>query len=58
MKRPLIGVTLDSEPAGGWVKLARYALDDARSRGLRVRPRCPFIKSWIRRHPDYQDLVV
>jgi predicted GNAT family acetyltransferase len=39
-------------------KLARYALDDARLRGLRVRPRCPFIRSWIRRHPDYQDLVV
>jgi len=38
-------------------KLARYALDDARSRGLKVRPLCPFIKTWIRRHPDYQDLV-
>jgi len=38
-------------------QLARYALDDARSRGLRVRPLCPFIKTWIRRHPDYQDLV-
>lgn len=39
-------------------RLARYALDDARSRGLRVRPLCPFIKTWIRRHVDYQDLVV
>ena len=37
--------------------LARYALDDARSRGLRVRPLCPFIRSWIGRHPEYADLV-
>lgn len=38
--------------------LARSALDDARSRGLRVRPVCPFIRGWIKRHPDYQELVV
>ena len=38
--------------------LARFALDDVRARGgLRVVPRCPFIKGWIDRHPDYQDLV-
>lgn len=39
-------------------RLARYALDDARTRGLQVRPLCPFIKTWIRRHEDYADLVV
>ncbi len=38
--------------------LARFALDDARSRGLQVRPRCSFIRGWIERHPDYADLVV
>lgn len=38
-------------------RLARYALDDVRARGLTVRPLCPFIKSWIRRHPDYRDLL-
>ena len=37
--------------------LARFALDDARRRGLAVEPRCPFIASWIERHPDYRDLV-
>jgi predicted GNAT family acetyltransferase len=37
--------------------LARFALDDARSRGLRVRPDCPFIRRWIERHPEYADLV-
>ncbi|MCU1602839.1 MAG: hypothetical protein JWO22_3548 [Frankiales bacterium] len=38
-------------------QLARAALDDVRSRGLRVRPLCPFIRAWIDKHPDYQDLV-
>ena len=37
--------------------LARYALDDARGRGLTVRVRCPFIRAWIERHPEYQDLL-
>ncbi|MGD9987041.1 GNAT family N-acetyltransferase [Pseudonocardia sp.] len=37
--------------------LARGALDAARSRGLRVRPDCPFVKGWIDKHPEYQDLL-
>lgn len=38
--------------------IARFALDDVRATGTRrVVPRCPFIKSWIEKHPDYQDLV-
>ncbi|MDP9407389.1 MAG: N-acetyltransferase [Actinomycetota bacterium] len=38
--------------------LARRALDDARERGLGVVPQCSFIRDWIDKHPDYQDLVV
>jgi uncharacterized protein len=37
--------------------LARYSLDDARERGLSVLPFCPYIASWIKKHPDYADLV-
>jgi uncharacterized protein len=37
--------------------LVRGALDDVRRRGAQVVPRCPFVRSWIARHPDYQDLV-
>lgn len=38
--------------------LARHALDDIRAEGSRqVQPLCPFIKGWIDRHPEYQDLV-
>ena len=38
-------------------RLARGALDDVRARGLAAVPICPFIAAWIRRHPDYADLV-
>ena len=38
--------------------LARAALDAVRADGSRkVLPRCPFIRGWIDKHPDYQDLV-
>lgn len=38
--------------------LARGALDAVRAEGThRVLPRCPFIRGWIEKHPDYQDLV-
>ena len=38
--------------------LARFALDSARERGLKVKPECPFIKGYIERHEEYADLVV
>jgi uncharacterized protein len=38
-------------------KLAKAALDEVRTRGLAVRPACPFIAGWIAKHPDYADLV-
>lgn len=38
--------------------LARGALDAVRADGsLTVVPLCPFIRAWIERHHDYQDLV-
>jgi predicted GNAT family acetyltransferase len=37
--------------------LVRGALDDVRARGLKVRPLCPFVRSFIERHPEYRDLV-
>ena len=38
-------------------QLARGALDDVRAQGLAVVPLCPFIASYIRKHPEYADLV-
>ena len=37
--------------------LVRFALDDARARGLAVVPLCPFVAAFIERHAGYQDLV-
>lgn len=38
--------------------LARGALDAVRADGTRrVLPKCAFIRGWIEKHPDYQDLV-
>lgn len=36
--------------------LARGALDDVRERGLKLRAKCAFIKSYIDKHPEYADL--
>lgn len=38
-------------------RLARGVLEQARARGLKVVARCPFVAGYIRRHPEYQDLV-
>ncbi len=38
--------------------VARFALEDARARGLRVIAICPFVRSYLERHPEYADLVV
>ncbi|GAB2470482.1 GNAT family N-acetyltransferase [Jatrophihabitans fulvus] len=37
--------------------LAAAALDDVRARGRLAVPICPFIAAFVRRHPEYQDLV-
>ena len=39
-------------------RLVRAALDHARAEGLKVVPLCPFTAAWIKRHPDYADLVI
>jgi hypothetical protein len=38
-------------------QLVGFALDDARRRGLAVRPYCPFVRQYISEHPEYTDLV-
>jgi predicted GNAT family acetyltransferase len=46
------------EGKGLGARLVAGALDDIRARGLHVVAVCPFVRSYIRRHPDYADLVV
>ena len=37
--------------------LAKTALDFARTNNLRVIVQCPFVRSYLERHPEYADLV-
>lgn len=58
---PVVFVHTEIDPAyegeglGG--RLARGALDHVRERGERVIAQCPFIAGYIRRHPEYADLL-
>ncbi|MBX3553047.1 MAG: N-acetyltransferase [Pseudolabrys sp.] len=38
-------------------RLAKGALAQVRARGLKVVPRCPFIRGYIEKHPEWQDLL-
>lgn len=38
-------------------QLAKYVLDDIRAAGKLVVPMCLFIAGYIRKHPEYVDLV-
>ena len=46
------------EGQGLGAQLVAGALDDIRMRGLHVIAICPFVRSYIRHHPEYNDLVV
>lgn len=37
--------------------LVKGALDAIKADGKTVVPSCPFVKSWIEKHEDYQDMV-
>ena len=37
--------------------LVKAALDDARAKGLKVVPVCPFVKHYIDTHPEERDLL-
>jgi predicted GNAT family acetyltransferase len=45
---------------GGGVgsRLIKAALDRVRAEGLKAVPQCPFVAAYIRKHPEYADLVI
>jgi predicted GNAT family acetyltransferase len=51
-------VLTEFEGRGVGGALARFALDDARRRELLVIAICPFVRSWLERHPEHADIVV
>jgi predicted GNAT family acetyltransferase len=38
-------------------KLVRFALDQVRERKVNAIPACPFVVGYIRKHPEYLDLL-
>jgi uncharacterized protein len=47
-----------AEGRGVGGRLVAGALADIRSRGLKLVPVCPFVRAYIARHTEYEDLVV
>ncbi len=45
------------EGRGVGSRLIRGALDAARDAGLKVVPQCPFVRTYIDRHPEYRDIL-
>ncbi len=44
------------EGRGVGSRLASGTLDDIRARGLKVTLKCPFMRAFVDRHPEYDDL--
>jgi predicted GNAT family acetyltransferase len=51
----LLHTQVDREAKGQGIgsKLVAAALDDIRDRGLSTKVVCPFVRAFIRRHPEY-----
>ena len=47
----------DYEGRGVGTALVRHVLDEIRGNGGVVVPICPFVRAFIRREPDYQDVI-
>ncbi|HZE51486.1 MAG TPA: GNAT family N-acetyltransferase [Jatrophihabitantaceae bacterium] len=47
----------EAEGKGVASTLIRWALDDVRRQGKQIVPLCPFVAAFLKRHPDYADLV-
>ncbi|HUR17013.1 MAG TPA: GNAT family N-acetyltransferase [Candidatus Limnocylindrales bacterium] len=38
-------------------RLARHVVGDAVSRDLQITPVCPFVRTWLERHPEFDENV-
>ena len=50
-------VEKEFEGQGLGSRIVKFALDDARARGLKVIPTCSYIAGWLKKHPEYEELV-
>jgi uncharacterized protein len=55
----LLHTTVPDAAAGQGIggRLAKAAFTWARENGVRLVPSCPFVRKWLERHPEEQDLV-
>jgi uncharacterized protein len=51
-------VPTELEGRGIGSRIVKHALEQARSRGMKVAPWCAFVRAYIDRHPEYEELVV
>ena len=51
------GVRDEYEGQGLAGKLVKHALDDARGDGTRIGATCPYVRSYLERHVEEQDLL-
>ena len=58
-RRVLVHTEVDPQFEGRGIGsgLVKGVLEDLRARGLRATVICPFITSYLERHPDYSDVV-
>jgi uncharacterized protein len=54
---PHTEIASEFEGQGLGKQLIGGALDDMRSRGLKVVALCPFVREFIEKNPEYQDLL-
>ncbi len=52
-----VGVHPDHRGRGVAGRITQVALEYAKEKSLRVIPMCPYIASYIRRHPEYAELT-
>jgi uncharacterized protein len=50
-----VGENVEGRGVGS--RLVKAALDDVRTRGVLIESRCPFVSAYLKRHPEYGDVV-
>lgn len=43
---------------GAALKLVEHMVDEARARGFKIEPRCPYVAAQLKRHPEWNDVFV
>lgn len=57
--REFFHTEIDPSRQGGGLagRLVGHALKETRAAGLLISPVCPYVAAYVRRHPEYEDLL-